>query len=151
RERRMAELTRRSMLGGAAAAVVQVTVPSQAPAATPPAGKQAPGVYRLKVGDIEVTQLSDGARTFPLSDTFVRNAKRDEVNAALEAAFMPKDKLTIPFNPMVVNTGQKLVLIDTGFGQGAGPDVGLLTANMTAAGIDPKAIDTVILSHLHPD
>jgi glyoxylase-like metal-dependent hydrolase (beta-lactamase superfamily II) len=145
----MIELTRRSMMGAAAAAAV--AAPSAARAAAPPAGKQAPAFYRYKVGDIEVTQLSDGARTFPLSDTFVRNAKRDEVNAALETAFMPKDKLTIVFNPMVVNTGQKLVLIDAGFGQGAGPDVGLLTPNLTAAGIDPKAIDTVILSHLHPD
>src|SRR5690349_15272976 len=88
----MTDLTRRSMISAGAAAVV--AAPKAARATSPAAGKQAPAFYRLKVGDIEVTQLSDGARTFPLSDTFVRNAKKDEVNAALEAAFMPKDKLT---------------------------------------------------------
>jgi glyoxylase-like metal-dependent hydrolase (beta-lactamase superfamily II) len=57
----------------------------------------------------------------------------------------------VPFNPVVVNTGSKLVLIDTGFGPGVAPSVGLLTQNMAAAGIDARSIDIVVLSHLHPD
>ena len=63
---------------------------------------------------------------------------------------MPKGMVTVPFNPIVINNGSKLVLIDTGNG-GGGPLVGLLQSNMAAAGIDPKAIDTIVLSHLHPD
>ena len=57
--------------------------------------------------------------TFALGDTFVLNAKKDEVNAALEKAFLPKDKMSIHFAPFVINTGGKLVVIDTGNGPGA--------------------------------
>src|SRR5262249_37327107 len=55
------------------------------------------------------------------------------------------------FNPIVVNTGAKLVLIDTGYGPGLGPTVGLLPSTLAAAGFDPKAIDIVLISHLHGD
>jgi glyoxylase-like metal-dependent hydrolase (beta-lactamase superfamily II) len=64
---------------------------------------------------------------------------------------MPKGQVTVPFNPQIINTGSKLVLIDTGYGPGIAPSVGLLPAGMAAAGIDAKAIDVVVLSHLHPD
>jgi glyoxylase-like metal-dependent hydrolase (beta-lactamase superfamily II) len=154
----MTVLTRRTLLTGTAAAGAAAlgSLPSApAFAAAPPAGKQAPAFYRYKVGSHEVTVVSDGARTFPLGDTFVLNAKKDEVAAALEAAYMPKDKMTIVFNPIVVNNGSKLVLIDTGNGPGALAEskgaVGQLPANLAAAGIDPKAIDVVIISHFHGD
>jgi glyoxylase-like metal-dependent hydrolase (beta-lactamase superfamily II) len=55
------------------------------------------------------------------------------------------------FNILVVNTGKNLVLIDSGFGDNGPPTVGSLAANMTAAGIDPKNIDTVLVSHFHGD
>lgn len=152
----MTELSRRHLLIGAAAASAASAIAPQfatspARAATPAAGKQAPAFYRTKVGDFEVTQVADGARTFPMPDTFVKNVSKDQALAAAEAAYMPKGMVTVPFNPIVINTGSKLVLIDAGNGAGAGPTVGLLYANMAAAGIDPKAIDIVVLSHLHPD
>jgi glyoxylase-like metal-dependent hydrolase (beta-lactamase superfamily II) len=120
-------------------------------AATPAAGKQAPALYRAKLGDFEITQIADGARTFPMPDTFVKNVSKDQALAAAEAAYMPKGQVPVPFNPIIINTGSKLVLIDTGYGPGITPSVGLLPTNMAAAGIDPKTIDLVILSHLHPD
>jgi glyoxylase-like metal-dependent hydrolase (beta-lactamase superfamily II) len=152
----MLEVTRRSILAGAAAAgaattLAQITAGSPARAGAPPAGKQAPGFYRYKVGDDEITVLHDGARTFPMPDIFVRNVSKDQALAAAEAAYMPKGMVTIPFNPTVINTGSKLVLIDSGYGPGIAPSVGLLPTNMAAAGIDPNQIDIVILSHLHPD
>ena len=81
-------------------------------AAAPPAGKQAPGWYRYKVDTHEITVITDGSRTFPLPDNFILNAKKEEVNKALAAAFMEPDKMTIPYNPIVVNTGSKLIVID---------------------------------------
>ena len=59
------------------------------------ADKQAPSFYRYKVGDAQVTAVSDGSTTSSCRDTFVLNVKKDEVNAALDKAFMPKDKMTI--------------------------------------------------------
>jgi glyoxylase-like metal-dependent hydrolase (beta-lactamase superfamily II) len=151
------ELTRRDALAGAAgiaAAPLLANTPANA-AAVPLADKQAPSFYRYKVGDIQVTAVSDGASTFPLADSFVPNAKKDEINAALDKAFQPKDKVTIYFAPLVINTGSKLVVLDTGNGPEALKSskgaVGQFPANMAAAGFDPKAVDTVVISHFHGD
>lgn len=147
-------ITRRRVLASGLASLTLgselVATATSASAAAPATGKQAPSFYRAKLGEFEITQLSDGARTFPMPDIFVRNVSKDTAIAAAEAAYMPKGQVTVPFNPVVVNTGSKLVLIDAGNGP-AGPTVGQLIPNMIAAGIDPKSIDVVILSHLHPD
>lgn len=150
------DLTRRHMLGGAAAlAAMPMISPTAADAAAPPAGKQAPGFYRYKIGDIEVTAIADGTNTFNLPDTFVANKTKAEVNAALEKAFLPADKMSITFAPIVVNAGGKLIAIDTGNGPGAfvnsKGNVGQYQTNLAAAGIDPKNIDIVIISHFHAD
>jgi glyoxylase-like metal-dependent hydrolase (beta-lactamase superfamily II) len=152
----MLELSRRALLTGSAAAGAAALAGPLAPvfparAAAPAAGKQTAGFYRYKVGDFEVTSINDGARTFPMPDGFVKNVGKDEALAAAEAAYMPKGQITVPFNPQIINTGSKLVLIDAGYGPGIAPSVGLLPAGMAAAGIDPKAVDIVVLSHLHPD
>ena len=151
----MMQLTRRKLFAGVAAAGATTALTPlmgrSAQAAAPPAGKQVAAFYRYKVGSYECTSINDGARSFPMPDTFVKNVPKDQALAAAEAAYMPKGMVTIPFNPQIINTGSKLVLIDTGVGPGAGPSVGLLPAGMQAAGIDPKAVDVVVLSHLHPD
>ena len=154
----MTDLNRRHLLAGAAAfgaAAVTGLGPTAANASVPQAGTQAPGFYRYKVGSYECTSINDGARTFPMPDKFVVNAPKEEALAAGEAAYMPKGMVTVPFNPQLINTGSKLVLIDTGNGvanlepsKGA---VGRTLQNLQAAGVDPKSIDVVLLSHLHPD
>ena len=151
----MTQLTRRKLFAGVAAAGAATALTPflvrNAFAATPAAGKQAAAFYRSKVGSYECTSINDGARSFPMPDTFVKNVPKEQALAAAEAAYMPKGMVTVPFNPQIINTGSKLVLIDTGYGPGIAPSVGLLPAGMAAAGIDPKAIDVVVLSHLHPD
>ena len=148
----MMQLSRRALLTGAAAAsLAPLAVNAPARAAAPAAGTQAPGFYRYKVGSFECVSVNDGARTFPMPDGFVKNVSKDEALAAAEAAFFPKGMVTVPFNPQIINTGSKVVLIDSGYGPGIAPSVGLLPVNMAAAGIDPKAVDIVVLSHLHPD
>src|SRR5450830_650928 len=151
----MTQLTRRKLFAGVAAAGAATALTPflvrNAFAATPAAGKQAAAFYRYKVGSYECTSINDGSRSFPMPDTFVKNVPKDQALAAAEAAYMPKGMVTVPFNPQIINTGSKLVLIDTGYGPGIAPSVGLLPAGMAAAGIDPKAIDVVVLSHLHPD
>jgi glyoxylase-like metal-dependent hydrolase (beta-lactamase superfamily II) len=152
----MTDLTRRSALGAAAAALAAPLLPAgAAQAAAPAVAKQVPGVYRYKVGDIEVTVVTDGGRTVPLPDTLVRNASKDEVNAALQAGFFEKDKFSYFFNPVVINTGSKLVAIDTGNGLAAFEQTkgaaGQYHGNLTAAGIDAKTIDVVAITHFHGD
>jgi len=150
------DLSRRQALAGAAAlAATPLLSAQQARAAAPLADKQAPSFYRYKIGDVQVNAISDGAGSFPLTDAYITNVKKDAVNAALEAAFLPKDQITTFYAPLVLNIGGKLVLIDTGNGAAAYASskgkVGLLASNMLAAGFDPKAIDTVVISHFHGD
>ena len=118
----MTELTRRNLLSGAAAATAATALTplasSPANSAAPAVGKQVPGYYRYKVGSFEVTVVTDGINRFKFPDAFVANKTRDEVNAALAAAYMEKDMMAIPYCPIVVNTGDKLVVIDTGDGAG---------------------------------
>ncbi len=154
----MTDLNRRHLLAGAAAlgaAAATGLGPTAAKAAVPQAGTQAPGFYRYKVGAFECTSINDGARTFPMPDKFVANLSKDEALAAGEAAYMPKGMVTVPFNPQLINTGSKLVLIDTGNGianfEASKGAVGRTLQNLQAAGVDPKNIDVVLLSHLHPD
>jgi glyoxylase-like metal-dependent hydrolase (beta-lactamase superfamily II) len=150
------ELSRRHALAGAAAVAAAPLLPSaQVRAAAPVADRQAPSFYRYKVGDIQVTVVSDGRNTFPLEESFVLNAKKEEVGAALAQAFLPADTMTIYFAPLVINTGGKLVVLDTGNGPVAKANSkglnGLFADNMAAAGFDPKAVDTVVISHFHTD
>src|SRR5207247_5626922 len=150
------ELKRRHALAGAAAIAATPLLPSMSvKAAAPLADKQAPSFYRYKVGDIQVTVVSDGRSTFPLEDSFVTNAKKDEVNAALEKAFLPRDIFTIYYAPLVISTSRKLVVVDTGNGAGANVNNkgtnGTFAANMAAAGLDAKAVDMVVISHFHTD
>src|ERR1043166_25011 len=150
------ELTRRHLLAGAAALATAPVLPAMpARAAAPMADKQAPSFYRYKVGDAQVNVISDGVNNFNLPETFVLNVKKDEVNAALEKAHMPKDKMSIQFAPLVINNGGKLGVIDPGNGPAAYAsskgNVGQFAANMAAAGFDPKNVDMVVISHFHGD
>src|SRR6516162_2867564 len=155
----MTELTRRTLLASTVAATAVAAAPlvtaRSGHAAAPPAGTQAPGWYRYKVGSFEITVVTDGVNRFKLPDNIVANAKREDVNAALAAAHLQPDIFVTPYNPIVVNTGQKLVVIDTGLGE-AGFNAskganGQFLTNLAAAGIDAKAIDTVIILHYTGD
>lgn len=147
-------LSRRTLLAVAAAAPL---LPSAGTlqAAPPPAGTQAPGFYRYKIGSIEITVVTDGANRFAIPEGFVANAKREEIDAALARAFMEPGFFVGPYNPVIVNTGSKLALIDTGTGEqtfaASKGATGQFTRNLAAAGIDAAAIDAVIISHYHGD
>lgn len=144
------QLTRRTILAGTAAAATVPMLGQVAQAAQPLAGTQAPAWYRFKVGELEVTAINDGFARRPL-DGFIKNATLDDVKAALGAAFLPTDQLTIPFTTLVVNTGSKLVLLDTGNGDAGAPTTGAWMRNFRAAGFDPANVDTVVISHFHGD
>ena len=154
----MMDIDRRSMLMGgaaatAAAAVGGLALPARAQA--PQVGTQAPGYYRYRVGEFEVTVVTDGALTFPLPDQFVQNVDKPDVQQALGDAYRDTETVTVTFTPIVVNTGSRLVLIDTGYGEAIYIErdgrAGQLRNNLLAAGIDPATIDTVLISHLHAD
>src|ERR1700683_4101283 len=143
-------LSRRALLAGTAATALACGA-ERAAATAPPAGKQAPGIYRYTIGSFEITALYDGIWYRPITDKFIRNARFAEVETALADAFMPADRLATPFTTLIVNTGKRLVLIDTGTGGQIAASAGALRDNLAAAGIDPKAVDAIVISHFHPD
>jgi len=152
----MSELSRRKLLTGVTGLALAPIIPVDlALARAPASGKQTAACYRYKVGDIECTSINDGARSFPMPDGWVRNIPKEQALAAAEAAYMPKGMVTVPFNPQLVNTGGKLVLIDCGLGAGmvepSKGAVGRTIMNLAAAGVQPNDIDIVLMSHLHPD
>lgn len=146
-------LNRRHFVGaapalmGAAAASTGTSALAQT-TATP---ASTPNFYRYKVGDAELTAVHEGTVPRPLDASFVRNAPLDQVQAALDKAFLPADRLNITFTPLLVTTGGKRVLIDTGFGDNGPGTTGGLYRGLPGAGIDPKAVDVVLMSHFHID
>jgi glyoxylase-like metal-dependent hydrolase (beta-lactamase superfamily II) len=150
----MLEISRRDLVLGAAgaAAAFGLTKPiafiGAAEAQTP-----AETFKRYKIGDIEVISLYDGVWEKPHDENFIKNVSIEQTKVALKAGGLTDAHVPIPFTVIAVNTGGRLVLIDTGTGGGqtGGPKAGLLAQSMAAAGIDPKAVRTILISHFHGD
>jgi glyoxylase-like metal-dependent hydrolase (beta-lactamase superfamily II) len=148
--------SRRRLLAGASAAAAATVVggASAALAKAPLQNAQVPAYYRFKIGAIEATAVSDGPLPLgePKPDVFVGLSK-EEFGRTLAENFLPTDNVVLQQNALVINTGDFVALFDTGMGTDKmlGPDTGRLPANLRAAGIDPKDVDAVVLTHAHPD
>ena len=108
------------------------------------------GFYRFNIGDFQATVISDGYGPIPVP-IFATNPSDAELAPVLKANFM-QPVIQVTNNPLVVDTGQERVLVDTGFGEKIGPSFGSfpgLEANLRRAGITPESIDLVVVSHGH--
>jgi glyoxylase-like metal-dependent hydrolase (beta-lactamase superfamily II) len=144
--------TRRDFLktaAGATAFGAGVGAANLAKAEAPFQPFQAPGFYRIAFGGFEITALSDGTIPLDLTDLYT-NTTPEAAQAALKAAFQATPTPT-SVNAYLINTGDRLVLVDAGTGSYLGPDLGRLSANMAAAGYEPADVDDVILTHVHTD
>ncbi len=145
----MPDLTRRVILASGLAAASAAVLPARA--AAPAARTQGPGVYRYRLGDYQLTALYDGIWYLPMDEKFIRNAGVAQVDKALAAAFLPPRVLPVSFTALMVNTGSKLVLIDTGTAGQIADTAGVMLDNLKVAGVAPGDIDTIAISHFHPD
>ena len=108
--------------------------------------------HKFKVGDIEVTQVLDGALVRDHNPAFVKNASVDDVKAALKAAGLPDDKVPNAYTITIVKVGDRQVMFDSGNGLGAGnPAFGHLAANAKEAGVDLSKLSAIVVTHFHPD
>ncbi len=112
----------------------------------PPVG-QIPGYYHRRIGDIVVTALSDGYLDGTLE--VLQNITGDQAQGLLDAQFRPGRRTSV--NCYLIYSAGRLALVETGSGDYLLPTAGKLQQNLKAAGVDPADIDTVILTHMHPD
>ena len=132
----------------ATASVLTLSV-STAYAAAPMVKTAAPGYYRTMLGDFEVTAISDGTVQLPV-DKLLTNTTPAKVNKAL-GKLHQHSPLDTSVNTYLINTGSKLILIDTGAGALFGPTLGKMQANLKAAGYQPEQVDEIYITHMHPD
>ncbi len=118
-------------------------------AAAPMAKAQAPGYYRMMLGDFEVTALSDGTLGLPVTK-MLTNTTPEHVRKVLARASL-KDPVETSVNAYLINTGAKLVLIDSGTGVQFGPTLGKLIENLKASGYQPEQVDEIYITHMHGD
>src|SRR5215204_3567115 len=121
------------------------------------------GSFRFGVGEFECVSVSDGGLNYPLQSLF-SNVLLERVQEALRQLDLPTSQVMTPYTCLYIDTGQHRVLVDTGAGDlGShaaqvfpGLDhstsvTGLLLENLRASGVEPSEIDTVIITHAHPD
>jgi glyoxylase-like metal-dependent hydrolase (beta-lactamase superfamily II) len=107
------------------------------------------GFYPFQLGDFECVCLSDGSLDYPLQN-FFSNVELADIEAALQQLNLPIDYITTPYTYLFVNTREHRVMVDLGAGR-LGPRTGKLMDNIQAAGIQAVDIDTIVITHAHPD
>jgi glyoxylase-like metal-dependent hydrolase (beta-lactamase superfamily II) len=150
----MQSISRRGFVISAATAAAAFGLDGPLEFLTPAFAQKAPtDIAKFKVGDIEVIQLYDGVWEKAHDPGFVKNASLDEVKAALKAGGLTDAHVPITFTVTAIRTKGKLVLFDSGTGAQMAPTAGNITKNdlWKKAGIDPAKVDTIILTHFHPD
>jgi len=107
------------------------------------------GIYGFTLGDFACICLSDGSLDYPLQNFFA-NAPLREIESALQQQDLPTDYITTPYTYLYVDTAEHHALVDMGAGH-LGPRTGKLLDSLSAAGIEPGSIDTIVITHAHPD
>ena len=117
-------------------------------AGAPLAKTNAPGFQRFMLGDFEITAVSDGTVDLPVDELLKESPQKTQ--AALAKNFQ-KAPLETSVNAFLINTGKRLVLVDTGAGSLFGPTLGKLASNIKSSGYRLEDVDDVLLTHMHPD
>ena len=138
------------LAAGTAITLAASSLPASAKA--PMAGPSATAYRRVKLGGFEVTTVFDGYANIPkVHPIFGQNQTADAVGAYMQENLLPANAMQIGFTPVVVNTGNELILFDSGNGGSRGPTRGHLIKSLKAAGFSPDQIDVVVITHFHPD
>lgn len=148
-------LNRRAIMLSAVAGASSVVAPAiggsgRAKAQAAPSLSGNSGCYRIRVGDIRATILSDGVIGGP-PRVYASDAPEAELQAVLRQAFLPTDHMTLNLNTLLIETGGRRILIEAGAGKTMGPNGGRIFENLAAIGLGPADIDAIVISHTHPD
>jgi glyoxylase-like metal-dependent hydrolase (beta-lactamase superfamily II) len=132
-----------------AAIAAGVLCVAAAHAAAPMVKTQAPGYYRMMLGDFEVTALLDGTLDLPATQ-LLTNTTPEMTKKALARSYL-KEPVETSVNAYLINTGDKLVMVDAGSGVLFGPTLGKLIDSLKAAGYRPEQVDEIYITHMHGD
>ena len=148
--RRQALLSTVAMAGTATLGALPMP---KANAKAPLAQDQVPYFYRFTHGKMQATMVSDGILPLGEPSASFLGTSKEEIGKMLTDNFLSPSNVVLEQNILVLNTGDKLVLFDTGMGSSTmfGPTTGKMLASLKAAGIDPKDIDAVVATHAHCD
>ena len=145
----MTTLTRRQSFGAAAAAAA-MALPAASSAKAPRAETQAPGFYRRRVGETEVTALLDGY--LDIAHGLWNGIEQATVEELAATAGLPANgAIRIGVTSYLINQRDRLTLVDSGSADLFGPTAGKFRAAMAAAGYRPEQVDTILITHMHPD
>ena len=148
-------ISRRSALLGSAAVVGASGLVGfgAAHAKAPMAKSQTSYYYRFPVGEFQATVVSDGPLPLGEPSATMKGMTKEEIGKALTDNFLPTDQIVLEQNILVLNTGSRLVLFDSGMGTSKmfGATTGRILASLKEAGINPAQIDDVICTHAHID
>ena len=108
---------------------------------------QIAGCYHRMVGDIVVSAVSDGYLSGDID--VLKNIDQGEAHQMLAERFRPARRTSV--NCFVVFSAGRIALIDTGCGPYMQPTAGFLPDSLAALGLTAADIDTVLLTHMHPD
>ncbi|MBS7791154.1 MBL fold metallo-hydrolase [Roseococcus sp. SDR] len=145
---------RATLLGAAAAATLgAATTPAAATGVPPQKGANPPRFQRLKVGDVEVTTLLDGAMQGQASNipNFFPDSTPETIAPLRARAFAIEAGLHQPVGAYLINTGRNLAMIDCGGHSSFIPTTGQTLDALRASGYTPEQVDTVVLTHIHPE
>ena len=147
-------LSRRQLLAGASAAAAVGLAGTASPvmAKAPMINAQAPAFYRFQLGTIEATVVSDGPLSIGDPKNTFRGPTAEQIGRMMTDHFLPTDNVVLDQNALVINTGDKLAVFETGMSSVKRNDaMGRLVTSIKQAGIDPNDIDAVIPTHAHID
>ena len=136
----------------AALMLVAVTSPSfniSAQTTVSKLSKSQAGFHRLRVGDFEITALSDGTVPLPVFDVLT-GANPGEIERLLSDAYV-KAPVDASVNAYLINAGHKLIMVDAGSGELYGPTLNKLVASLRAVGYEPSQITDILITHIHTD
>jgi len=150
----MTTIPRRHALKALGLGAAAVALEPRAAAAEEPKKKtnfQGAGFYRFRVGTMELALVSDGGFTVQPYPTFATNAAKEDAEKELRRRFVSPDAATMHVNMLVIRSGDRVALVDTGAGSFFGPTGGRLAAHLANLGVRPNDVDVVVLTHLHLD
>lgn len=147
----MTQISRRTFGLAALSAPALIGLASAPVRADGHSAAKAPQLYQASLGTYRITSLFDGM--VPLSKQLFSGPDAADIDAALTAAGLEGDLLPAPISAFLLQSDNGNILIDAGFGglDMFGPGFGRMFDGLAALGLGPDDIDTLVVTHAHPD